>query len=98
MLLSLRRFFGCLSAAMSFIHQNNVKHMDIKPKNILVQRREIFIADFGVARAYRSAHESETDGPTAFTRMYAAPEVALQDKRGFSADIFPLGCVFLEML
>lgn len=94
-------FFGCLSAAMSFIHGNNVKHMDIKPKNILVrctsQGRKIYIADFGIAKAYRSAAESFTDGPTSFTRTYAAPEVVMQDTRSYTADIFSLGCVFMEM-
>ncbi|ORY11323.1 kinase-like domain-containing protein, partial [Clohesyomyces aquaticus] len=106
---ALERFFGCLSTAVSFLHDNNVKHMDIKPKNLLVRnlatlntnRRSyfrIYIADFGISRSYQSPSESETDSPTSFTRTYAAPEVVIQDKRGFSADIFSLGCVFAEML
>jgi tRNA A-37 threonylcarbamoyl transferase component Bud32 len=94
-------FFGCLSNAISFIHTNNVKHMDIKPKNILVRQMndhlKVYIADFGIARAYKSAAESFTDSPTSFTRTYAAPEVIIQDTRGFPADIFSLGCVFMEM-
>jgi hypothetical protein len=96
-------FFGCLSNAIAFIHERNVKHMDIKPKNILVNRRvdgsnKVYIADFGIARSYKSAADSETDSPVSFTRTYAAPEVVLQDRRGFSADIFSLGCVFMEMM
>ena len=98
---STRKFFGCLSTAMSFIHHKNVKHMDIKPKNVLVRRVQegykVYIADFGIAKAYRSAAESFTDSPTAFTRIYAAPEVVMQDTRGYPADIFSLGCVFMEM-
>lgn len=94
-------FFGCLSNAMHFIHTQHVKHMDIKPGNILVREVErnyrVYIADFGIARAYKSAEESNTDSPTSFTRIYAAPEVALQFTRGYSADIFSLGCVFLEI-
>jgi serine/threonine protein kinase len=91
--------------SLAFIHGKNVKHMDIKPKNLLVGAHnaasdtyKIYIADFGIARSYKSAHDAETDSPIPFTRTYAAPEVALQDVRGFSADIFSLGCVFLEML
>jgi serine/threonine protein kinase len=96
-------FFGCLSNAVSFIHDCNVKHMDIKPKNILVRLRgvheyRIYIADFGIARAYTSAADSFTDTPVSFTRAYAAPEVVYQDARGLSADVFSLGCVFMEML
>jgi serine/threonine protein kinase len=100
---TIKTFFGCLSNAIAFIHGRNVKHMDIKPKNILVKRtksglHKVYIADFGIARSYTSAAESETDSPVSFTLTYAAPEVVLQDTRGFSADIFSLGCVFMEMM
>jgi serine/threonine protein kinase len=96
-------FFGCLSNAIAFIHERNVKHMDIKPKNILVRRLrrgvyKAYIADFGIARSYKDAAEAETDSPVSFTPIYAAPEVVLQDTRGFSADVFSLGCVFMEMM
>jgi len=82
--------------------------MDIKPKNLLVRRitedsffqcsYQIYIADFGIARAYQSIADSETDSPTFCTRLYAAPEVVEGKRRGLSADIFSLGCVFLEIL
>jgi serine/threonine protein kinase len=101
----LASFFRCLSNAVHFIHMRNVKHMDIKPKNLLVrevpnERRmhRIYIADFGIARSYLSAAEAETDSPTSYTPTYAAPEVVQQNKRGFKADIFSLGCVFIEIL
>jgi hypothetical protein len=99
---ALQAFFGCLTNGMLFIHNCSIKHMDIKPKNILVHvvrgHYQVFIADFGIARAYASAEESNTDSPTSFTPIYAAPEVAAQSLRGFPADIFSLGCVFLEIL
>ncbi|KAF2188688.1 kinase-like protein [Zopfia rhizophila CBS 207.26] len=106
---ALARFYGCLSSAVRFIHQMNIKHMDIKPKNLLVRKVRLFsheewdqyrvyIADFGIARSYKIALDSETDSPTSFTRTYAAPEVVLQDTRGYSADVFSLGCVFIEIL
>jgi tRNA A-37 threonylcarbamoyl transferase component Bud32 len=99
---SLCTFVGCLSNAINFIHSNYIKHLDIKPSNLLVrwigQKYRIYVADFGIARAYESAEESYTNSPTSFTRIYAAPEVILQDTRGFPADIFSLGCVFMEIL
>jgi serine/threonine protein kinase len=61
-------------------------------------RYKVIIADFGISRSYSSTTESETESPTSFTRAYAAPEVISQAPRGFSADIFSLGCVFLEVL
>ena len=107
-----RDFFVCLSNAVHFMHENLTKHMDIKPQNILVKRRRrprsedaadqmhaytVLIADFGISRSYDSMEAAETDGITSFTRRYAAPEVIKQEARGLPADIFSLGCVFLEM-
>lgn len=101
-------FIGCLSNALRYLHANVTKHMDIKPKNLLVRqitkdlplrcKYRIYIADFGIARAYQSIADSETDSPTFCTRLYAAPEVIEGKRRGPSADIFSLGCVFLEII
>ena len=101
-------FIGCLSNALRYLHANVTKHMDIKPKNLLVRQTaegspfwctyQIYIADFGIARAYQSIADSETDSPTFCTRLYAAPEVVDGKRCGLSADIFSLGCVFLEIL
>jgi len=99
----LRRSFGCLSNAVCYIHTNLMKHMDIKPQNVLVRIVEgsdtykIYIADFGIARSYSTLEDSETEGYTLFTRKYSAPEVVDRSTRGLSADVFSLGCVFLEI-
>jgi serine/threonine protein kinase len=88
---------GCLSSALLYLHvTQNIKHKDIKPQNILVDRHgSVLLADFGISKQYQS--ETVTSGPTPFTEEYAAPEVAAQGNRDLSADIFSLGCVFLEM-
>jgi tRNA A-37 threonylcarbamoyl transferase component Bud32 len=107
LVLGLGTFVGCLSTAMEHIHGHNVKHLDIKPQNILVRLNgcdipKIYIADFGIARSYQKAADAETDTPVSFTRAYAAPEVLRQHMsnapRGFKADIFSLGCVFIEIV
>jgi serine/threonine protein kinase len=94
MLLNARRFFECLTCTLGFIHGRFVKHMDIKPSNMLVQDKgwrndsyeyKIYIADFGISRSYAKAEDAETDSYTPFSRVYAAPEVIRQDQRGFSA-------------
>ena len=82
--------------------------MNIKPQNILLLRSylvnmdrfefDLYIADFGIARTYKTSAEVETDRRTSSTQQYAAPEVVRQDLRGQAADIFSLGCVFLEIM
>jgi serine/threonine protein kinase len=96
-------FYRCLSSAVRCIHHNLTKHMDIKPQNILIRRiyehrYSPYIADFGIARSYKTPKDIETDGRTSFTKRYAAPEVVNQGLRGLPADIFSLACVFLEMV
>jgi serine/threonine protein kinase len=101
---SIIKFVRCLSNTVAFLHEHLVKHMDIKPMNILVQGNEyagffrVYLADFGIAKSYKTAADAETESRTPFSRAYASPEVTRQDVRGFSADIFSLGCVLLEML
>jgi serine/threonine protein kinase len=34
---SMRGFFGCLSSTLNFIHGSFTKHLDIKPKNLLIK-------------------------------------------------------------
>lgn len=107
---ALASFPGCLSSALAFIHSRTTKHADIKPANILVKRRayevapkspqdlwRVYIADFGLSRNFLSEN-SQTEGPTARTPRYCAPEVYLYESRGRAADVFSMGCVFTEIL
>jgi serine/threonine protein kinase len=109
MALSCTGFFSCLSSAIRYIHGSKIKHMDIKPNNVLVQSRwhyrgrrseyhsKVYISDFDISRSYKTIDAANTDGETWCTRKYASPEVDQQIVRGFPADIFSLGCVFLEI-
>jgi serine/threonine protein kinase len=103
-------FFSCLSSAIRYIHGSITKHMDIKPQNILVRSKwhyrgggrseynsKVYISDFGISRSYESIDAANTDSPIGFTRRYASPEVVQRLDRDLSADIFSLGCVFLQM-
>lgn len=95
---------SCLTSAVAYIHEQTTKHMDIKPQNILVRAISpahlwrIYLADFGLSRSFSTLDHSQTDGPTSRTPRYCAPEVYSYEQRGRSADIFSLGCVFLEIL
>jgi serine/threonine protein kinase len=95
----LRNFFPCLTEALEYLHRENVKHKDIKPANILIDRFDSpILADFDISHRYTDQKDAPTRGPTRFTYPYAAPEAIGNDDRPFQSDTFSLGCVFSEMI
>ncbi|PVH72985.1 kinase-like protein [Cadophora sp. DSE1049] len=94
---SLKTFFGCLATAVQYLHKNRIRHKDIKPSNVLVKDGNVLLTDFGLSRDCNHTR-STTEGPTARTAKYCAPEVADYMPRSYSSDMWSLGCVFLEMM
>lgn len=97
--------FGCLSRSLDYIHGCGMRHKDIKPANILFEsdkdngdKARFLLADFGLAYKFDDTRESQTEHTEAYTRRYAAPETLADNYHGKSADVFSLGCVFLELL
>ena len=44
---------SCASQGIAFCHDNRVLHRDLKPQNLLINKRgELKIGDFGLARAF----------------------------------------------
>lgn len=92
--------FGCLVSSVRYLHEQRpiVKHLDIKPQNILIVENgkdmpHVVLTDFGV-----STSEDSADGQAVpITRQYVAPEVFNGVARKEAADIWSLGCVFAEM-
>ncbi|KAF1979816.1 HSP70-domain-containing protein [Bimuria novae-zelandiae CBS 107.79] len=93
----LRSFFGCLANALQYLHSIKIRHRDIKPHNILVKGDRVFLTDFGIALDWEELSKSTTTADSGKTWLYAAPEVARYEKRNTSADIWSLGCVFMEI-
>ncbi|KAF2686401.1 kinase-like protein, partial [Lentithecium fluviatile CBS 122367] len=94
---TVRTFFGCLATALSYLHTNRIRHRDLKPPNILVHGSNVLITDFGFSRDSNDTRSTTEGPPTGTTAKYNAPEVADHGQRSFSADIWSLGCIFLEM-
>lgn len=95
----LRTFFGCLATALEFLHVQGVRHKDIKPGNILINRGNILLADFGLSLDFRDMSGSTTTGiPTAMSRRYCSPEVAEHEPRNTMSDLWSLGVVFISMV
>ncbi|KAF2807287.1 uncharacterized protein BDZ99DRAFT_77748 [Mytilinidion resinicola] len=98
--LCLRAAFGCLATAISYLHDQRVRHKDIKPGNVLISGGgRIYLCDFGISRDWSIDEHSTTEGTVfRYTRRYCAPEVIGQGSRNESSDIWSLGTVFLEMI
>jgi len=95
----LQNAFGCLSAALQYLHNQRCRHKDIKPANILVKNGSVLLTDFGTSRNWVVGDSGTTVGTSGpYTPAYAAPEVAEWESRNEAADVWSLGCVFLEML
>jgi serine/threonine protein kinase len=80
------------------IHENHIIHRDVKPQNLLVNRRkELKLADFGLARSTSIPVSSLST--EVITIWYRPPEIlfGLRDY-SFPIDIWSAGCVLAEMI
>jgi serine/threonine protein kinase len=94
----LKQCIGCISSAIVYLHHRSIRHKDIKPSNILLSSAGLWVTDFGTSTDFSGISQSITQNGERGTPKYFAPEVAQYEPNGRSADIFSLGCVFLEMI
>ncbi|KAJ9661125.1 hypothetical protein H2201_006676 [Coniosporium apollinis] len=94
----LNESFGCLAQAIAYLHEQRIRHKDLKPSNILLYREGLRVTDFGTSTDFSALTVSLTENGERGTPKYFAPEVAAFKANGRAADMFSLGCIFLEML
>ena len=90
-----------VAGALGYAHEQAVVHRDIKPENVLLHKGEVFVADFGIAKAVRTAGGTRlTDtGFSPGTPHYMSPEQAGGEANlDGRSDLYSLACVLFEML
>lgn len=93
----LRGVVGCVARAMAYCHLNGVRHLDIKPSNILLKANRVYLADFGISKDVSGQDQTTIDGNPG-TEKWRAPE--LYSGSGSSmqlSDIYSLGLVYLNI-
>lgn len=93
----IKSFMFQLLRGVAFCHERHVLHRDLKPQNLLINRRgELKLADFGLARAF--GIPVNTFSNEVVTLWYRAPDVLLGSRQyDTSIDIWSAGCIMAEM-
>lgn len=91
-----------IGAALSFMHQSGMLHLDVKPSNIMLQKGKAVLIDFGLSKQYDSNGVPESSTRVGGgTPGYAPIEQSnYRDGKGFpvTMDVYALGATMFKML
>ncbi|KAK4218119.1 kinase-like domain-containing protein [Rhypophila decipiens] len=94
---TIKSFMYQLLLGIDFCHKNRVLHRDLKPQNLLINKKgQLKLGDFGLARAF--GIPVNTFSNEVVTLWYRAPDVLLGSRTyNTSIDIWSAGCIMAEM-
>src|SRR5207247_2883781 len=90
-----------IARTVQFAHERGILHRDIKPGNILLDKKgEPHLTDFGLARLVESESSVTNTLDVLGTPSYMAPEQAVGNNAAVSSvtDVYGLGAVLYQLL
>jgi serine/threonine protein kinase len=83
-----------LASAINYLHQRNIIHKDVQPKNIYLRRDKLKLGNFGFqTNPLKMIQMMNTKDAV----CYIAPEVIKNSDFDKPADIWSVGCIFYEI-
>jgi len=86
--------------ALHHAHEQGIVHRDVKPSNLLVEGRHVYVVDFGLARAIDVASSVSLSGVVVGTPAFMPPEQALgqADRVDARSDVYGLGATLYHCI
>jgi len=95
---------SAIGNALDYAHESGLLHRDVKPANILLThpdrfgRRQVYLADFGIARPLADPNGLTATNLTVGTVAYAAPEQLMGAEIDGRADQYALAATAFHLL
>jgi len=92
-----------IGVALSYVHTQNILHLDVKPSNILIRKKDdrALLIDFGVSKRYSPEHKETSMTPVGRSKGYAPPEQYIDKGTALfapSLDVYSLGATLYHCI
>lgn len=92
-----------IGSALTYIHQQRMTHLDVKPANIVwsTQKRKPILIDFGISKQYDFSGEATSTTPVGFSKGYAPIEQYAQggvNEFSPQTDVYSLAATYYYLL